>query len=519
MYDAFDWGPGDVFLANDPDYGGGHLPDYLVYAPAYDEKGELIAIQGLQAHQSDTGGKDPGGFTLEATDIYTEGLAIPCLKLVHRGQPRRDVIKLVERQNRIECFSGDLAAMMSGTQLGTRMLKDIIRKWGAETVKAAINYNIEDTERRCRREVSKWRDGRYEADVFIDHDTQGTRDVRVHVACTISNDQLTVDLTGTDDRPELVGVWNTFGNSRSYIMTQVQASIDPGIPRNEGLFNAVDMIIPEGSIAQPPPNKPAALGSFHPACEITEAVCVALSEVVPERSAPQVYKMGMPNAVIGFDDAGRMWMDSGVDARSHDASAVQGIDGWGSSPAALGNLLLSQAEDLESRYPILNLDREMVIDSEGAGRWRGQPGSVAVKKVLKPVSAMSWMVTARHPLRGMGGGDDASPYSNRFMVGTPQEYRIDLAVNARLPADAVMAYQYGGGAGFGLPLERDPEAVKEDVLDEKVSTERAREKYGVVFNGSLEDYDIEVDLEATLALRKRMAAPARVSSGIGAVTA
>ena len=134
------------------------------------------------------------------------------------------------------------------------------------------------------------------------------------------------------------------------------------------------MIIPEGTIAHPPPNKPAALGSFHPACEITEAVCVALSNVAPERSAPQVYKIGMPNAVIGFDENGQMWMDQGVDARTMDTSAVQGIDGWGSCPVALGNLLLSQAEDAESRFPIINISREMTMDSEGAGRWRGQPG-------------------------------------------------------------------------------------------------------------------------------------------------
>src|SRR5438128_1060441 len=110
MHEEFDWGPGDVFVGNDPDYGGGHLPDYLVYAPIYDETGELILIQGLQAHQGDTGGKDPGGFTLEATDIFTEGLAIPCLKLVHRGEKRRDVIKLLERNNRFATFGGDLAA-------------------------------------------------------------------------------------------------------------------------------------------------------------------------------------------------------------------------------------------------------------------------------------------------------------------------------------------------------------------------------------------------------------------------
>jgi N-methylhydantoinase B len=504
MYEEFDWGPGDVFLGNDPDFGGGHLPDYLVYAPVYDDKGELILIQGLQAHQGDTGGKDPGGFTLEATDIFTEGLAIPCLKLVHRGQPRRDVIKLVERNNRFQTFSGDLAAMVSGVQLAVRLLQDMIRKWGADKVKAAVNYNIEHTERRFREEIAKWPDGTYEADVFIDHDTQGTKDVRVHVACAVKGDQLTVDLTGTDDRPNLVGVWNTFGNSRSYIMTQVAAAIDPSIVKNEGLFNGVEMIIPEGTIAQPPPNKPAALGSFHPACEITEAVCVALSAVVPERAAPQLYKMGMPNAVIGFDEKGQMWMDQGVDSRTHDTSAVQGIDGWGSSPVALGNLLLAQAEELESRYPTLNLSREMITDSEGAGRWRGQPGSLNVKKVLAPVSAMTWMVTSAHPLRGMCGGDDASPYSNRFLVGTPDEYKIELVESAQLPTGAVIAYQYGGGGGFEPALLRDPEAVKEDVLDEIVTLERARDKYGVVLTGSLEDYDLKVDVAATRALREEM---------------
>ena len=502
----YDWGPGDVFLGNDPDHGGGHLPDYNVYAPVFDEAGALIMIQCLQAHQGDTGGKDPGGFTLEATDIFTEGLAIPCLKLVHRGEKRRDVIRLLERNNRFFSFHGDLAAMISGVQHSVRLLQGLVGKWGSDVVRAAINHSIDHTERRVREEVAKWPDGTYEAEVLIDHDTMGTRDVRVQVACTIAGEQLTVDLTGTDDRPELVGVWNTFANTRSYIMTQVVAAMDPAIVKNEGFFQAVDMIIPEGTIAHPPPNKPAALGSFHPACEITEAVCLALSNVAPQRSAPQVYKIGMPNAVIGFDQKGRMWMDQGVDSRTMDASAVQGIDGWGSCPVSLGNLLLAQVEDAESRVAVINISREMTIDSEGAGRWRGQPGSLNVKQVLEPTTAMAWMVSAAHPLSGLCGGDDASPYSSRFEVGTPNEYQVLLSANARLPAGAVIAYQHGGGAGFDPALLRDPAAVRDDVLDEIVSITRAREKYGVVFTGTVEEYDLEVDVAATAALRQEMSA-------------
>lgn len=505
-YDDYDWGPGDVFLGNDPDYGGGHLPDYNVYAPVFDDRGELVLIQCLQAHQGDTGGKDPGGFTLEATDIFTEGLAIPCLKLVHRGEKRRDVIKLIERNNRFATFSGDLAAMIGAAQSAVKKHQEMLRRYGTDTVRAALNYAVDYTEQRFREEVSAWPDGRYEATTWVDADTQGTPDIKVHVALDVKGDQLTVDLTGTDDRQHLVGVWNTYGNSRGYVMTQLAGMIDPEIPKNEGLFNAVEIIIPEGCIAHPPPNKPAALGSFHPACEITEAVCVALSEIVPERAQPQVYKIGMPNAVVGFYGNGMMWMDQGVDSRSMDASAVKGIDGWGSCPVSLGNLLLAMAEDAEMQFPVLNISREMVTDGGGAGQWRGAPGSLNIKKVLEPVSAMAWMVSAKHPLRGMCGGDDAIAYSNRFLVGTPDEYKIELVESAQLPVDAVMAYQHGGGAGFGSPLERDPDAVREDVLDEYVSLDAAKNKYGVVLTGTLEEYDLAVDADATRRLREQMLA-------------
>lgn len=500
----YDIGPGDVLLSNDPDHGGGHLPDYCVYSPVYSPEGELILFISLQAHQGDTGGKDPGGFTLEATDVFTEGVQFPCVKLVHRGQRRKDVFDMIVRNNRFATIAGDLAAMIGGVQQGVKRLEALIARHGGETIKAAINHSITHTERRMRAEFAGWPDGAYEATVLIDADTMGTKDVKVHVTCTVAGDSLTVDLTGTDDRQDLVGVWNTFANSRSYVMTQVVAMVDPTIVKNEGCFDAVDIVIPEGCIAQPPPNKPAALGSFHPACEITEAVCLALSAVMPERAQPQLYKIGMPNAVIGFNEHG-MWMDQGVDCRSMDSSAVQGIDGWGSCPVSLGNLLLSEAEDAEARFPILNISREMTTDGGGAGQWRGSPGSLNVKQVLGPTMAMAWMVSADHPLRGMCGGDDAIPYTNHFEWGSPGQYKIERTAQAQLPADAVIAYQHGGGAGFGPALARDPQAVKEDALDEYVSIEGARTRYGVVLTGSLEDYTIEVDAAATEALRREMA--------------
>jgi N-methylhydantoinase B len=498
-----DWAPGDVFVGNDPDHGGGHLPDYTVYCPSFDDDGRIVAIQALQAHQGDTGGKDAGGFSVDATEIFAEGMIIPGIKLVDRGEPRRDILEMLVRNNRLPSFQGDIAAMISATQLGSRLIEELVDKYGAELVRAAIDWNISQTERRFRAEVSRWPDGEYEADVFIDHDTVGNQDIHVHVNCIVEGDQLTIDMTGTDDRPELVCVWNTFSNSRGYAMAQLASMVDPTIPKNEGLFDAVEMIIPEGSILQPPPNKPAALGAFHPAVEVGEAICIALSRILPERSSPQVYKIGMPNAVVGFDETGTMWLDQGVDVRASDASATQGIDGWGSMCSGLGNLILASAEEAESRLPVVNLSREMTVDTGGAGRWRGQPGTLNVKQILEPFTAVAWMVSMRHPLRGLLGGDDAAPYSCRYRVGTPEEFQVENAISVQLPANSVTAYQYGGGGGFESPLLRDPEAVREDVLDEYVSFEAARDRYGVVLTGSVEACDVAVDVEATRSLRAR----------------
>lgn len=504
QFAADDWGPGDVFVGNDPEHGGGHLPDYNVYAPVFDARGELLAIQALQTHQGDTGGKDAGGFSVDARELQAEGLIVPCLKLAHRGKRRRDAIELLTRNNRLPSFAGDLAAMISAVELGARSLAELAERHGADVVRAAIDWNIAETERRFRAEVSRWPDGCYEAEVLIDHDTVGNRDVRVRVACDVRGDQLSLDFAGSDARPELVCVWNTFGNSRSYAIAQLASMVDPSIAKNEGLFDAVEMHFPEGSILQPPPGKPAALGAFHPAVEVGEAICVALAGILPERASPQVYKLGMPNALVGFDASGAMWMDQGVDVRASDASATQGIDGWGAMCSGLGNLILATAEEAESRFPVLNLSRELTTDSGGAGQWRGQLGSENVKQVLAPVTAVSWMVSKRHPLRGLAGGDDAGPYRNRFLVGAPEEYAIENAVQAQLPAGAVTAYQYGGGAGFGDPLLRDPEAVREDVLDEYVSAAAARARYGVVLTGSAEANDLAVDAGATRGLRERL---------------
>src|SRR5215467_13281136 len=188
---------GDVLVANDPYHGGGHLPDYNIFAPVF-HRDELVLIASIQCHHADTGGGMPGGYNVDAQDIWAEGVRFPAVKIYEKGIERKDISYFMKVNNRTPTFMGDLRAQVGAAQLGARRLKEVIARYGVEAVRAASRYMIDYAARRFRREVATWPDGTYEADAWVDHDPIGNQDIRVHVAVTVSGDRLKVDFTGTD---------------------------------------------------------------------------------------------------------------------------------------------------------------------------------------------------------------------------------------------------------------------------------------------------------------------------------
>src|SRR5439155_1297726 len=197
---------GDVIVANDPYHGGGHLPDYNVFAPVF-HAGECVLIASIQCHHADTGGGAPGGYNVNAPDIWAEGVRYPALKLVENGVKRRDVEYMMAANSRTPTFLGDLRAQVGAAELGVRRLQEVV--------------------------------------------------------------------------------------------AQLVSMMDPSIPKNEGFFDAIELIVPKGCCLNPPEGKSVAAGTHHPGTEVGEAVAKALERVVPERSCPQIYKMGMPTVIFG----------------------------------------------------------------------------------------------------------------------------------------------------------------------------------------------------------------------------
>ncbi|MFN2614863.1 MAG: hydantoinase B/oxoprolinase family protein, partial [Actinomycetota bacterium] len=288
---------GDVIACNDPYHGGGHLPDWSIFSPVF-HKGELVLFASIQCHHADVAGQSPGGYPADAMDIWAEGFRCPAVKLVDGGVERKDVVYLFQTNNRVPTYEGDLRAQIGAAQLGARRCQELIARHGVETVKAACDWLLEFSERRMREEIAAWPDGSYEADAFFDHDVKGNTDVKVHAKVTVKGDEIEIDFHGSDDR-QWLQAWSTQCNTRSMTFSQLCSMIDSTIPRNQGLFQPISLVCPENSIVNPGFGKPVSMGTHHPGCEIAEAVALALSKAIPEKSCPQVYKAAMPTVLFG----------------------------------------------------------------------------------------------------------------------------------------------------------------------------------------------------------------------------
>lgn len=492
---------GDVLVANDPYHGGGHLPDYNVFAPVFHE-GECVLIASIQCHHADTGGGTPGGYNVNAPDIWAEGVRFPAVKIYERGEKRRDVEYMMAVNNRTPTFLGDLRAQVGAAQLGVRRLQEILARFGTEAVRGAVANIIAYAKRRFKAEVATWPDGVYESDAWVDQDPHGNTDIRVHCKVTVKGSDLTIDFTGSDDRPE-IQAYSTFGNTRGYCVAQLASMMDPSIPKNEGFFDSIDLIVPKGCCLNPPDGRSVAAGTHHPGTEVGEAIATALAQVVPERSCPQVYKMGMPTVIFGTNPrTNQLFIDHSVDSFAAYCGAVKGQDGWGGHNVSFGNLIRATGEINEAIFPVRHLARDYETDSGGAGEFRGNCGSLYRKQVLVPATIYTYVVGRKYPMPGIAGGRPGAPNRLTVRAGGPHVHDVgDKAGYIQHDGGECYEYHYGGGGGWGDPLDRPAEKVLEDVLDEYVSIAAAEREYGVVLTGALEDLTIAIDHDATARLR------------------
>ena len=206
--------------------------------------------------------------------------------------------------------------------------------------------------------------------------------------------------------------------------------------------------MPEGTCVNPTPGKPVSSGTHHPGVEVGDAIAIAMSQIVPERCAPQTYKYGAPRQMWGDVDprTGSSFFDHGGETNAGWVNGVQGVDGWGALVAANGNLIKASAELNEVLFPHVLRGRNYLTDSGGAGQWRGGCGSHFVKEVRTPTYVNQYVVNQRHVHPGIAGGAGA-PRSCELAAGTDHEVAWTRRSRVRLETGSASSTTSGAAAG------------------------------------------------------------------------
>ena len=497
--------PGDIVMLNDPYIGGTHHNDMRTIMPVFLD-GELAGFVQNSAHWTDVGGHVPGTFDPNALSSFGEGLAVPPVHIVKAGVFQSEVADLVLRNVRLaDQARGDLLTQIGVVRLGVRRIEELAKRYGSVTIVQAMDELIEYSETLLREEFRKLPDGSWDVEAFIDRDPGSASDdpLPVRMTLRISGDQALMDFSESAG-PARGAVNASEAVTVSGAVTTLKM-IFPHIPMNQGVFRAVDFILPPSTLLSatfPAPVSGCAAGVY-PA--VGDCVLKAFIQLIPERC--MAGPTGLLNMVMG-----------GVDPRASngDEEFVMYLwleGGWGGRPGRKDNAVAmttfattstNQPIELQERiYPVLFDCYRIEQDSAGAGWHRGGPG--VTRRWSFPDSDIVLSALGdgeKFGPWGWAGGKDARP--NRFVAapGTQQEVNIGMyRTNLNVSAGTILDCFQPGGGGFGDPLTRSTDYVLEDVRDGFVSREGAARDYGVATHYDAETNAVTLDDAATNALR------------------
>lgn len=483
--DAFE--EGDVIVHNDPYRGGCHLPEHMLLAPVFFD-GRVVAFVANLAHLTEIGGKAPGGFAADATDIFQEGLRLPPVKLMRRGERNDDVWGILLTNHRTPRSTwGDLHAMIGSLNVGARRVTTLLERYGIDELERLSDALLDYSERRMRTEIAAIPDGRYAFEDIIENDgvdREASYWIRVEVF--VEGDEIIFDFRESDDQAR--GPCNTtFGVTASAVYNAMLHLTSPEIPRNSGCYRPIHILTRPGSVVNVRPPGPEVGGNSEISPRIVDLLFAALAPALPDR---------VPASSGG---TGCNFLFGGIHPETGEYYANYHMEGcgWGARPTAdgnnaqgviNGNCRNTPIEVFETRYPWRVHSLDLVEDSGGAGRQRGGLGSQRILEVVAPTITVSefadrmetrpWGLFGGAPgltattLIRRSGEDSFHTFQETFGTASPTKFSgIELS-----QGDCVLIRTAGGG-GHGPPEERPESRLRTDIDEGFVTPQAANDLY------------------------------------------
>lgn len=485
--------PGDLILLNYPYWSSAHILDVLAVSPIF-QGDELAGFTAVKQHWLDLAQKD-AGYCLDTTEIYQEGLVLPCSKIYEKGRLNQEVLNVIRFNTRMpDRVIGDMHAQISSCRTGERRVQALVERFGLQTYEAAVEEILNHGERLARSRLDRLPRGTWTAWDFLDDDgIDKERLVKMQATVTVTDEELIVDWSGSDDAVE--GPLNLpIGSTLGISGLVFKAVTTPDTPANEGNFRPLRVIAPEGCVmhAQAPAPTFTLWTSLLAPEVITKALAQGMPDLIPACSGGDVFDvMG-----VGIHpDTGQYWLEATNEGVGFGAHA--GGDGETgimhlTEPGCRNN----PVEVLETKAPWLIDEYSIRQDTGGPGIHRGGLGVTRSYRFLAEAACLTLVKKTRTRPWGMAGGDDGVNGQVIVRPGTEREDVTGSVHEQMLPGESLINHS-GGGGGWGDPARREPNAVLEDVADEYVSPRSALEDYRVVLSGDAS----RVDLAATAALR------------------
>ena len=497
--------PGDVLIHNSPYLGATHSPDLGIIVPVFRD-GELIAFSATTAHHMDIGCAKPGTSVIDAVDEWAGGLRFEALRLREQGTRNDGVWQMIASNVRIpKLVLGDIEAQIAAAELGATRLLQLMEEVGADRVFEAQRWLEDYSEQMLRHELTTLPDGTYAAEGFLDgfpdDPDPAKHDLRIAVTLRVSGDELEIDLDGTapqmNDRPFNMPFEGTTTVAVYTVVRSVllDSETHPPVPQNRGIARPLTITAPAGCLANPifpAPTLARAMG----ACVLSDTLVKAFAQIVPERCCAGT----SPTSVFSFSGirGGEYWVHMDISEGAYGARA--GKDGLDGVDTLFTNTRCAPIEEIETEVPLRCVQWQLNEHPVGHGRQRGGKGTIREWEYLVDgyiSSEADGQLRPPWPIDGGTPGHPAEMWANAS-GGSPERLSSKLPGRPARQGD-VFQLVSGNGGGFGSPLERDPELVMGDWLDDIITLAEARDVYGV----AIDPRTRTLSLDETAKLRAR----------------
>ena len=471
---------GDIIITNYSGTVGQHLNNVVMYTPVYANNGaDLVAFMIVVMHWVDVGGKQIGSVSLDATEIFQEGIQLRTIKLHRKGERVEDVYRIIEHNTRLPVsVLGDIASQVGGCYMGRDEIEVLIRRYGLETYKRALEAIWAQSEKAAKLQILAIPNGEYTASTFLDSDGL-TSDEPLLLAVTVivDDDRLILDFSNVAAQAKSPINSGISGGGQTVARLAFRYLIVPEGDVNEGTFRPLGLVLPEGTIISASALAP--MGSYNvPLPSLIDLVIKALSPVMPFRTSA-----GHFGTFSSLMITGRAPLSDAL-FQCHDS----GFGGWGAlhdqdGPGPFrtmchGDTRLIPIEVQEASYPLEIEEFTLRTDSGGAGEFRGGLGLKRVYRVLADCTARTRFDRTKFPPWGLNGGGDGAP-GDVEVVRPDGSRQSGLRDNLKLSAGDRLVVYTGGGGGHGVPTNRDNSRVQNDIRQGYVSENAACSIYGL----------------------------------------